>query len=398
LWIECRSMKWLIVFCIFFAGLDAKSLAVNTRAKAALVMNADTGVVLYEKNGYTQAYPASTTKIATALYALSEKKLDLQSSVLVSAEAVRRNPGKRTDDTPSHWMESDATIMGLVKGERLTLDALFHGMLLISGNDAANVIGETASGSVPKFVEELNQYLFSIGCKSTRFMNPHGYHHPHHVSTPYDLCLMFKKGLESPSFRQIMSRSTYLRPKSNKRAEEEICSFNQLMNPTKKIFYPKAIGGKTGFHSLAGRCFVTAATHEGRTLILCLLGCEKNNERFEEARRIFEVAFAEKKVERLFIPGSQRFTKEIVGAKDKLTASIKKNLSMSFFPSEEPEVKAYIHWNPTTLPIAKGSVVGEVRIVDDRGVVVISESLVAMDDVKGTFLHKIKESFKWLYR
>jgi D-alanyl-D-alanine carboxypeptidase len=131
---------------------------------------------------------------------------------------------------------------------------------------------------------------------------------------------------------------------------------------------------------------------------LCLLGCEKNNERFEEARRIFEVAFAEKKVERLFIPGSQRFTKEIVGAKDKLTASIKKNLSMSFFPSEEPEVKAYIHWNPTTLPIAKGSVVGEVRIVDDRGVVVISESLVAMDDVKGTFLHKIKESFKWLYR
>ncbi len=391
-------MKWLLLFSVTFVSLHAKPLDISTRAKAVLVMNAETGAIIYEKNGFQLAYPASTTKLATALYVLEEKQADLQKIVQVSAEAVKRNPGKRTDDTPSHWLETDATIMGIAKGEKLTLDSLLHGLLMVSGNDAANAIGETVSGSVPRFVDELNAYVHRIGCKNTHFTNPHGYHHPNHLSTPHDLCLIMKKGLENPLFREIVGKSSYLRPKTNKRAEEEIKSSNWLVDPARKFFYPKAIGGKTGFYSLAGWCLVEAATHEGRTLIACVLGCQKNTERFEEVRRIFDIAFAEKKVERLFVPGSQRFTKEVPGSSTKLTACLSKNLSMGFYPSEEPEVKAYIHWTPPPLPIKKGAMVGEVRIVDEKGAIIATEALFSTELVSSSFLASIKETWNRLFR
>ncbi len=391
-------MKLLVVFTLAFASLIAAPLETTTRARSALVMNADTGVVLYEKNGYTPAFPGSTTKVATALFALEEKKLDLSQMVKASAEAVRHNPGKRTDDVISYLHESDASMMGIIRGEVLSLEALFHGLFMVSGNDAANVIAEAASGSIPKFIEELNEYVQKIGCKNTHFMNPHGYHHSKHVTTPYDLCLIMQKAMQSPVLRQIMAKTSYIRPKTNKRPEAEIKNFNLLLNPSKKFFYSKAIAGKTGFNSFAGKCLLAAANDGNRTLLTCVLGCETNGDRFEETRRLFDLAYAQKKVERLLVDGRQKFTKILPGAKKNLTASLVKNLSLSYFPAEEPDVKAFVAWNHPVMPIQKGSVVGEVRIVNQSGEVVAKEKLYAAETVTSTFLFALKEKWNQVFR
>lgn len=385
------------IFCIFLSlgtTLFAAPLQVAIKARSALVMNAETGAVIYDKNGHTPGFPASTTKIATALFALEEKRLDLRQTVKVSAEAVRVNSGKRTDETPSHWHETDATRMGLIKGEILSLESIFNGLLLISGNDAANVIGEVCSGSVPTFMDELNEYVKQLGCKNTHFTNPHGYHHSNHFTTPYDQCLLMQKAFRVPALREILSRSEYLRPKTNKRSEELLKQFNALINPGKKFYYPKAIAGKTGRTGLAGWCLVSVAAQEDRTLIACVFGAPTSADRFEDSRRLFEAAFAEKKMERLLVSGSQKFSKAFEGAKNALSASLAKNLSIHFYPSEEPTVRAFIHWNQPSYPIKKGAIVGEVQIINDKGVVITTANLLANETVAATFVYALKESVK----
>jgi D-alanyl-D-alanine carboxypeptidase (penicillin-binding protein 5/6) len=391
-------MKLILSFLVCTFGLISKPLEINTTARAARIINADTGVVLYDKNGHIPAFPASMTKIATALFAMEEKKLDLSRLVQVSAEAVRHNPGKRTDEVLSYLHESDGTMMGLVKGEVVSLDAVMHGLLMISGNDAANVIAETCSGSITQFIEELNEYVRRLGCKHTHFKNPHGYHHSNHVSTPADLCILFQKALEVPALREIMGKSSYLRPKTNKRPEGEMKQGNWLVSPTKKYFYPKAIAGKTGFYSLAGWCLIAAASDEGRNLIACVMGCSKINDRFEETRHLFDVSFAEKKVERLLVDGHRKFIKVLPGAKSNLTATLGKSLSLRYFPAEESEIKAFISWHQTSLPIRKGAIVGEVRILNLMGEQIAKEDLYATETVSSTFLYFFKEKWNRLFR
>jgi len=123
------------------------------------------------------------------------------------------------------------------------------------------------------------------------------------------------------------------------------------------------------------------------------LGCQKSGDRFEEVRKLFDLAFAEKKVEKHLVLASQKFVKTVDGAKASLTASLSKNLALSFYPSEEPEVKAFIHWNPPTFPIRKGAVVGEVQIINELGTVVAKESLYSNTAVDCTFFHSLKQ--KW---
>src|SRR5690606_27597099 len=123
---------------------------------------------------------------------------------------------------PSYWLESDGTMMHLKVGEMVTLDALLHGMMLVSGNDAANVVAEHIEGSVPQFMDSLNEYLQSIGCKNTKYSNPHGLTHHEHWSTAYDLAVMTRKALKIPKFREIVSTLVYTKPKTNKQPQSEL--------------------------------------------------------------------------------------------------------------------------------------------------------------------------------
>lgn len=383
------------IFCLLcICAAFAQPLSVEVTARSALLMNADTGAILFEKEGYTPTYPASTTKIGTALYLLEHKHLGADQVISVSREALRmRGNGP---DAP-HLLEADGSSMGLVVGERMKVEDLLHGMLIVSGNDAANVLAEIASGSIPRFMEELNAYLKGIGCKNTQFMNPHGYHHPNHWTTAYDLALMAQRGLKFPAFRDIVRKSSYTRPKTNKKPSVELVQTNALLRRGKQ-HYPKAIGIKTGGHEAAGNCLVAAAEHEGRTLIAVVLGCEKNADRFADARRLFEAAFKEEKIEHSVIVAKTRYTKQLDGGKSPLRGILLQDVKVAFFPAEEPSLKAFLYWDTVQLPVRKGQRVGEVRTVDERGVVVASGVLTAESEVQPTVWFRVKQWWKGLWR
>jgi len=358
-------------------------------------MNADTGAVLFEKHAHVPAYPASTTKIATALYVL-DQDIDLDRIATVSRESLKGKPPK--GEPAPWWLESDGTMMGLKVGEMLSLDALLHGLMLISGNDAANVIAEHIGGSIPKFMERINEYLLSIGCKNTQFKNPHGLTDPNHWSTAYDLALMTRRGLNIPKFRKLVSTLSYTKPGTNKQPQAEIILTNPLLKPKSRYYYPKAIGIKTGYTAAAKQTLVAAAEHEGRTLIAVLLGCEKKGERFEDARKLFDAAFNEVKATRRLMGPENIFTKEVPGSKTALKASLLTPLAISFFPSEEPKCKAALHWGFDQLPLRRGQKVGEVHILDDEDRFLGKGDLIALEEVKGSLFFALKEKISKFFR
>ncbi len=386
---------WFFCFCVA-VSLHAKPLEIAVKARSAILMNAETGAILYEKDSRTISYPASTTKIGTALYVLDHEKPPLDRIVTVSAEALKIKPINAGKEYPAYWDASDGTKMGLVVGEKVALDALLYGLILPSGNDAANVLAESFADSIPDFVDKMNAYLRGIGCENTQFRNPHGYHHPDHHTTAYDLCVMTKKALQIPKFRQIVSTLSYTKPKSNKQPECKFRMYNHLMTQG-RFFYPKAIGVKTGYHSQGKSNLVAAAEENGRTLIAVVLGCENREERYREAVRLFEMAFAEKiQKKRLFGP-EHLFVKEFEGAKSPLKASLENELAIEFYPAEEPSCKAFVYWEALQLPIRKGQKVGEVRILNENGLVLEKKNMIAQEKVEGTLLFKVRRFFRNLF-
>ncbi len=372
------SKYLLFLFLIF--SVFGQPLNVHVSARSAILMNGKTGAILYEKHAHIPMHPASITKIATALYVLDEKKPNLSSLVTVSADAVKMKPANSPPNTPPHWCVPEGTKMGLVKGETISIETLLHGLMKISGNDAANVIADSFSSSIPAFMQELNGYLRRLGCQNTQFLNPHGLHHEDHFTTAYDMCILTKRALQNEKFRQLVSHVPYEKPGTNKK---EIKQTNALLKPG-KFYYPKAIGVKTGYHSKAMHTLVAAAEDETRTLIAVLLGCEKREDRYEDAIRLFDAAFAEKKVKRVFFPSGHLFKRELKGAKRVLEASLASDLAIEYFPSEETDCRATIHWTSVILPIQKGARVGEVLIHDAKGALIEKGDLFAKDEMTRT--------------
>src|SRR3989344_9525629 len=146
-------MRWIWLFAFWMSALDCKRLDVDVTARAAIVMNGDTGAILYAKEEHLPCYPATTTKVATALFILDHKKPPFDQPITVAAEALKIRPLNK-EDVPAYWGAVDGTKMGLVKGEVVSVDALLHGLMLISGNDAANALAASLSESIPQFMQE----------------------------------------------------------------------------------------------------------------------------------------------------------------------------------------------------------------------------------------------------
>lgn len=389
---------FLLFFCLFWTiALSAKPLQIEVQAKSAILMNADSGAILFEKNVHSQAFPASTTKIATAIYVL-ENADDLSRMVTVSGESMKFKPAKGDwSSIPSYWHEWDGTKMGIQRGEVLSMEALLHGLMMVSGNDAANVLAETISGTIPRFMDELNKYISSLGCKATFFNNPHGLHHQEHVTTAYDMALITQRALKHPKFREIVSRLDYLLPKTNKRPESVIHQRNGLLKPGGRFFYSKAIGVKTGFHSNAQNTLVAAASDQGRMLIAILFGCDTRDCRYFDAKKLFETAFAETKMKRIYFDRGAAYQKQIEGAKQPLVAYLASQAAVEFYPAEEPKIKAYIFWEVPAFPIAKEQKVGEMRFLDESGKIVTNVPMLAKEEVKSTVFFALREKWRALF-
>lgn len=382
-------MKWIFSLFCLFAAAYGKPLNVSVSAEAAILVNPDTKAVLYEKNGYKKAFPASITKVATALYVLDKKNPNFHETYKVSNEALKLKPTKPAENVPSYWGEWDGSKMGLLRGEVVSLDSLLYGLMRVSGNDAANVIAEAFADSIPDFVGDLNSYLYEIGCTNTQFSNPHGLHAEDHFTTPYDMSLITARALQFSKFRELVSNDFYEKPPTNKQPSKEIAQANALLKPG-KYFYPKAIGVKTGYHSKAKNTLVAAAEHEGRVLIAVLLGCKNKGDRYEDAIRLFETAFSETKQEKRLFGRMHQFIHPIQGLKTPLKAILRNEISLEYFPSEEPNCKAFVSWDPVHLPIRRGDRVGEVHIASSNGEILKKEELFAREEIKSNFLYWAK--------
>lgn len=334
-------------------------------AAAVVLINGETGRVLYAKNAFTPSFPASTTKVATAIYALTKKPEDFNVKVVATAEAVGCvSPQVRRTKHAPHRLEYGGTHMGIKVGEEIPYKDLLHGLMLISGNDAANVIAEHVSGSVPQFMEELNAFLKENGCLQTTYYNPHGLQTNDHKTTAYDLAKMAQVGMKMPAFREIVKTVRYTKAATNKQPETVFVQGNALLRPGAH-HYPKAIGVKTGYTLSAGQNIVAAAKDENRYLIAVLLGCNDYHQRYKDTIALFEAAFNEKRVSRtVFAKGFDIHTLKIKGASQPLQAMLAEDLTLNYYPSEEPKLKATLRWNELQLPIALGDAVGEIQLID----------------------------------
>ena len=227
-------------------------------ALSAILITADKGEVIFEKDAYALRYPASTTKILTVLLGIMMVE-DLQQKVTVSETAM---------DIPA-----DSSTMGLKVGEEIPFIDVLYGTMMLSGNEGANVIAETVSGSIPAFVDLMNEFASeSIGCLNTHFVNAHGYHDDFHYTTAYDMALIAREAMKNETFRKIAGTVTYGIGRTNLQRARTITTKSEYMlsgseEKPNKYYFPDATGVKTGSHSHAGYCFVGSASRDGVDLI-----------------------------------------------------------------------------------------------------------------------------------
>lgn len=231
-------------------------------ARAACVIDFETGMILYEKNAFQKRPMASTTKIMTAIIAL--ESCSLEDEVLISGKAA--------------WM--DGSTMGLKEGETVKMADLLHGLLLCSGNDAAVAIAEFCAGSTEAFAEIMTQKAREIGAYETSFANPHGLDAENHYTTAYDLAKITRYALKNPVFNEIVKKQEYVYKGRTFRNTNEMLTG-----------YEGADGVKTGYTGLAGRCLVTSATRNGMRFISVVLFCDTKNLRSQSSRLILDYSF-----------------------------------------------------------------------------------------------------------
>lgn len=398
-------MRVFVLSCVLIPQILSASspITVEVNAKKALLMNAETGAVIWEKNGYAPLYPASTTKLIAALYVAENAGGVINDNVTATYDAVTAvQPSVRRANNgahPPYRLEFGGTHIGIKVGETLPFRALLYGMMLASGNDAANVIAEHVSGSVPTFMEELNRFVQKKGCKNTVLYTPHGLPHDEHKTTCYDLAILGKECIKNPLLREVVSAPKYVRPATNMQSESNIVQFNALVRPGHKYYYPKAIGIKTGFTNQAGWSIVAAAEDENRTLIAVVMDCDKQEQRFQDAIALFEAGFNEKKVSRtLLSKGFDLFTHQVEGAASTLQAYLSDDIVLQYYPSEEPVFKTSVHWQAQELPIALGQRVGDMRVYTAEGKVLASAPLFAARAVEATMLHRANLAWKKVKR
>lgn len=392
-------MRTLNVFLLLIwatAGWG-KPLAVRVSAESALLMNAETGAILYEKRPHALQYPASLTKIASSLYVLEKKKNQLDEMVFCDPRCLRKmrqeTKAERSYRDAPYLLEPDGSHFSILPGERLRLKDLMYGMMVASGNDASNVVAQHVEGSIPAFMRHLNAYIEKLGCKNTQFMNPHGLHHPQHRTTAFDLALIVRAALKNKMLCAIAGEKEYYRPKTNKQPLKMVKQKNKLLSKG-KFFYEAAFGLKIGYTAKAGNTFAGVAREGGRTLIVILLSCPSSDHQYRDAIRLFDAAFEEKKVSRLlFNSADNAFECRFKGGKGRLRARLLEDISMEYFPSEEPEIKIELDWQRLPLPIEKGALVGQLRILNKEGALFSVHELYAAERLEQTAYAACKAFF-----
>lgn len=385
-----RMISSLIGFVILLPILGTVSYAeeIDLTAKAAILIEMDTGQVLYEKNADMQWAPASTTKIMTALVAL--ENADINTKMKASASAINSIP-------------LDYGIAGIKVGEELTLNDLLHFVLIISANEAANVIAEniSPSGRLEDFIDLMNKEVARLGLKNTHFTNSYGLDEENHYSSARDLAIMAQEAMKYPVFRDIVAKKIVPLPDTNLRTSKQwenwhIESTNRLLNSTSQ-YYDRVTGIKTGYTGRAGRCLVfSAVNNEGLELIGVILGTETYDILFKESQDLLEYGYRNYKIQTLVSSGEYYGRYEVIDSVDNIPVDLQILGEVTHLLPTSPEklqtavtVKETLD-TPFTAPIEKGQVLGT-KTWYYNGEEIGSVKLIAMNDIEKTMVAKIRD-------
>lgn len=348
-----KIFSLFVLLLMFFSNLGF-AVEPTVASSAAILVEASTGKILYEKNAYEKMYPASTTKVMTAILIL--ENCDLNEMATVSHNAIY--------SLPSGYVNAN-----LQKGEEISVKDLMYALMVKSANDAAIVLAEHLDGSVEGFADRMNTKAAELGCQNTHFVNPNGIHNENHYSTAYDLYLMASYAMKNETFRKYVSTASYTLPSTNLYpATDRVCvTTNDMIRPKSKYYDENVIGVKTGYTAEAKNCLIAASQKDGTELISVILHSGTNaeglSERYVDTAALFDYGFenfafsdvVEKNaiVKNIEIENGNKDTKSLnLVAKDTLSGYLAKDVDLE---SLSPEVN--LNEN-LVAPIARGSVLG----------------------------------------
>lgn len=276
--------QMIILLAMIFILLNssfvlAASEPPNLISQAAILMDNKTEKILYEKNANEKMYPASTTKIVTAILVLEH--CDLNETVTVSYDA--------TMSIPDGYSSADLQV-----GEQLTVEQLLELLLVHSANDAANVLAEHIGGSVESFVSMMNTKIHELGLSNTNFTNTFGMHDDNHYTTTQDLAKIMQYCIKNEEFRKLAGKASCSIPATNKYGVRKYTSTNELIIPNSRHYYPYLTCGKTGYTSQAGDCLVSCSYKDNLELIGVVLGGKTVNgtsTRFSETKTLYKYGY-----------------------------------------------------------------------------------------------------------
>ncbi len=407
-------MRFVKKFCVYLFILlslniilipkvsAAEESVPNIASPSALLMDLNSGKILYEKNIDKKMYPASLTKVMTAIITL--ENCNLNDIATVSYDAVMS-------------LSSGYVTANLQVGEELTIEQLLYVLMVGSSNDAAIVLAEHISGSVEEFSKLMNEKAKEIGCTSTHFVNPNGAHDENHYSTARDLALISKYAMQNETFRTLVKTTSYKLPVTNKYENEDrlFTTTNSLLivnnnDRADNYYYKYATGIKTGFTTPAGNCLIASANKEDLELLTVVLGAGQNkqglSERYIDTINLFEYGYDTYSLKEVVKAGGIIQTTNVRNATrdtKKLDAVVKNDVSVLIKNDDKDNaLLPEVHINENLkAPIKKGDIIGTVKYTVEG--IEYTEDLVANNDVKksrfliNTIIIIIIISFVYLY-
>ena len=332
----------------------------------AILVDANYGEVLYAKKADEKAYPASITKVMTALLVLEA----IDSGKLKKDQQITAGPTTLQD------MSGNYSTAKLEPGDVLTVEQLLYCLLLPSANEAGNILAVAVDGSIEAFVEHMNTRAAELGCKGTHFVNPHGLHDPDHYTTAYDISLYMTEALKHELFRTIIHTATYVLPATAHQGEQTFYNTNALISNFhySGYVYDKCIGGKTGTTDEAGKCLVAAAESGDTLLISVILGSgvvdpngAKRQGQFTESTKLLKWGFdnfrrvvisqGSDPVDKVAVTLSRQADEVMVKPEGEVVRTLPKDLDPSL-------IETTIHLNSDTVeaPVEEGQVLGTMTL------------------------------------
>lgn len=370
----------LVLLIPILSFASTSNIAINS--PACILIDANSGKIIFEKDAKKRMYPASTTKIMTAILTLENCKLS--DVATVSAYSVSKQ------SVPYGYVNAK-----LQPGEKLTIEQLLNVLLIPSANDAANVLAEHISGSIENFSILMNKKALELGCTDTHFVNPSGIHDEDHYSTAYDLSLIAKYAMKIETFREFVCKTSYTLPATDKYPSDdrEFETTNELLqnedNGETNYYYEFANGIKTGYTEYANNCLVASAKKDNNELICVVLGAEdtysNKSYRAIDCTNLFNYAF-ENYNEKFFLK-----TDIIIKQIDFEITNHQKteNKTLNIIPERDlilktttnvDEISPTITINENiSVPILKGSIVGKIEYNIDNETYNIN--LIAQNDI-----------------